>query len=69
MNNNSEAAQQENHDQNGGSKNPEDNSFTEKEIQGLTVLKLREICVLNNLGGERALKKDLVKKVTDFYMN
>ena len=40
---------------------------SENEIQAMTVVKLREICAINNLGGEKALKKDLVKKVTEFY--
>lgn len=35
----------------------------------MTVVQLREICTLKNLGGEKALKKELVKKVTEFYAN
>ena len=41
--------------------------MTESDIKALTVPKLREICVLNNLGGENLLKKELVAKVKKFY--
>ena len=40
---------------------------TREEIQAMTVVKLREICTINNLGGEKDLKKDLVRKVSEFY--
>lgn len=40
---------------------------TREEIQAMTVVKLREICTINNLGGEKDLKKDLVHKVSEFY--
>ena len=41
--------------------------LSEEEILKLTVPKLREICVLNNLGGEKALKKELVRLVTEHF--
>ena len=68
LNTNGGAAQQENQDHNGASKAPETDAISEKEIQALTVVKLKEICVLNNLCEvSNKLKKDLVKTVTDFY--
>ena len=56
---------QENHPADGGKAPTE--VLSASQIQALTVPKLREICVLNNLGGEKALKKELVNKVTQFY--
>jgi len=45
----------------------EEEKPTSIDIQAMTVARLREICVINNLGAEKALKKELVRKVTEFY--
>ena len=41
--------------------------YTESEIKAMTVAKLKEICTQNELVVEKT-KKELVKKVTEFFI-
>ena len=59
-------SQQQNPESQENQKEQSDKVLSENEVKALTVAKLREICVLQNLGGEKLVKAELVKKVNAF---